>query len=68
MYNLQDDAAVFCETHLNKDGTLAMLKQMRQGGKWNTVAACGTKKMGREGLSAGIAMSTRKDMKAMLPE
>lgn len=37
---------------------------MRQGGKWNAAAACGAKKTGRKGLSAGIA--TRKDLNAML--
>lgn len=71
MYNLQDEVAAFSEhthTHLSKKGTLAMLKQMRQGKKWSTVAACRSKKLDRKGLSAGIAISTRKDVKAMLPD
>ena len=45
-----------------------MLKQMRQGGKWNATSACGAKKIGRKGLSGGIAMVTRRDLKAMLPD
>lgn len=60
--------AAFSETYLNEHGTLAMLKQMRQGKKWNTAAACGAKQMGGKGLSPGIATSTRRDRKAMLPD
>ena len=45
-----------------------MLKQMRQGEKWNTIEACGSQQIGRKGLSAGIAMAVRKDVRALLPK
>ena len=51
---------------MDKEKTLKFLTRMRKGSKWNAAAACGVKKAGRKGLSAGVAMATRKDAKAML--
>ena len=45
-----------------------LLKRMGRGEKWNAAAARGTRKAGRKGLSAGVAMATRKDLKAMLTD
>ena len=66
IYNLQDDVVAISETHLDREKTLKFLKQMRKGGTWNVAAACGVKKAGKKGLSAGVAMAARKDAKAML--
>ena len=41
---------------------------MRKGEKWNAAAACGARKAGRKGLSVGVAMATRRDLKAMLTD
>ena len=68
IYNLQDDVVGVSETHLDRGKTLKLLKRMRIGEKWNAAAACGTRKAGRKGLSAGVAMATRKDLKAMLTD
>ena len=68
IYNLQDDVVGFSETNLDREQTLKPLKRMRKGEKWNAAAACGTRKAGRKGLSAGVTIATRRDLKAMLTD
>ena len=66
IYNLQDDVVAISETHLDQDKTLKFLKRMRKGNKWNVAAACGVRKAGKKGLSAGVAIATGNDNKTML--
>ena len=40
---------------------------MRKKAKWNAIAAGGSQKTGMKGLSAGITMAVKKEVRALVP-
>lgn len=58
LYDCNDDVGGVAANHVSRKESLTMLKKMRRGKKWWAAAACGYRKVGSNGLSAGIMIAT----------